>query len=431
MEHAIRTGIGKALPVPRGPPRRPGRPTRSSADPPADTPPRRPMEAYRQLDYLLLDDQFTEEERMVRDSVRAWVGERFMPLVMEHFEAGTFPLELSAELGEMGVFGPTIPEEYGGAGLNSVSYGLICQELERGDSGLRSFVSVQGSLVMYPIFAWGSEEQKREWLPKLARGEAIGCFGLTEPDAGSNPGGMLTTAKRDGSDWILNGRKMWITNGTVSDVSVVWARSPEGIRGFLVPKGTKGFSAPEQKHKWSLRASITSELVLDDVRLPESARLPLAEGLKCPLGCLTQARYGITWGALGAACAVFDEVLGYTKERIVFDKPLAGFQIPQTKLAEMANQITLGQLLALRLGRLKDEGRMTPAMVNLAKRNNVRMALEQARIGRDMLGANGISLEYQTGRHMCNLESVYTYEGTHDIHTLAVGAELTGLAAFR
>jgi glutaryl-CoA dehydrogenase len=389
------------------------------------------MQPYRQLDFLLLDELFSEEERMVRDTVRAWVSERFMPLVMEHFEAGTFPMELRGELGELGVFGPTIPEEYGGAGLNGVTYGLICQELERGDSGLRSFVSVQGSLVMYPIHAFGSEEQKREWLPRLARGEAIGCFGLTEPDAGSNPGGMQTRAKKDGSDWILNGRKMWITNGTVSDIAVVWARTEEGIRGFLVPKGTKGFSAPEQKHKWSLRASITSELVLDDVRLPASAMLPLSNGLKSPLSCLTQARYGITWGAVGAACAVFDEALNYVKEREVFDKPLAAYQIPQAKLAEMANQITLAQLMALRCGRLKDEGRLTPAMVNLAKRNNVRMALEQSRIARDMLGANGISLEYQTGRHMLNLESVFTYEGTHDIHTLAVGAELTGIAAFR
>ncbi|HKX46897.1 MAG TPA: acyl-CoA dehydrogenase family protein [Planctomycetota bacterium] len=389
------------------------------------------MQPFRQLDYLLLDRELAEDELLVRDTVRSWVSERFLPLVMPHWEAGTFPLELTPELGELGVFGPTVPEEYGGAGLNSVQYGLICQELERGDSGLRSFVSVQGSLVMYPIFAFGSEAQKRHWLPKLASGQAIGCFGLTEPDAGSNPGGMLTTGRKDGGDWILNGRKMWITNGTIADVAVVWARTPDGIRGFLVEQGTPGFSAPEQKHKWSLRASITSELVLEDVRVPDRNLLPGSGGLKSPLSCLTQARYGITWGALGAALAVFDEVLGYSKTRIVFDKPLAGYQIPQAKLAEMATQITLGQLLALRLGRLKDAGDMTPAMVNLAKRNNVRIALEQARIGRDMLGANGISLEYQTGRHMCNLESVYTYEGTHDIHTLAVGNELTGLAAFR
>jgi glutaryl-CoA dehydrogenase len=389
------------------------------------------MAEYRHLDFMLLDDQLAEEELMVRDTVRSWVSERFMPVVMEHFEAGTFPTELTPELAELGVFGPTIPEEYGGAGLNSVSYGLICQELERGDSGLRSFVSVQGSLVMYPIHAFGSEEQKREWLPKLASGEAIGCFGLTEPDAGSNPGGMLTYAKKDGGDWVINGRKMWITNGTVSDVAIVWAQTDEGIRGFCIPTNLPGFSAPEQKHKWSLRASITSELVLDDVRVPDSMRMPETVSLRNPLMCLTQARYGIAWGGVGAASAIFDECLNYTKERTVFDKPLAGYQIPQAKLAEMATQITLGQMLALRLGRLKDEGRMTPAMVNMAKRNNVRLALDAARVGRDMLGANGISLEYQTGRHMCNLESVYTYEGTHDIHTLALGAELTGIQAFR
>ena len=389
------------------------------------------MANFKQLDYLDLEDQYSEEERMVRDTVRSWVGERFLPLVMEHFEAGTFPTELTPELAELGVFGPTVPEEYGGAGLNSVAYGLICQELERGDSGLRSFVSVQGSLVMYPILAYGSEEQKRTWLPKLASGEAIGCFGLTEPDFGSNPGGMLTTAVKKGDDWVLNGRKMWITNGTVSDISVVWARAEEGIRGFLVPSDAAGFQAPEQKHKFSLRASITSELVLEDVVVPDSARLPGAEGLRAPLGCLTQARYGIAWGALGAAHACFDEALQYSQERIVFDKPLAAFQLPQKKLADMGTQITLGQLMALRLGRLKDAGRLTPAQVSMGKRNNVAIALDIARVCRDMLGANGISLEYQVGRHLCNLESVITYEGTHDIHTLAVGHELTGLPAYR
>jgi glutaryl-CoA dehydrogenase len=389
------------------------------------------MQPFRQLDFLKLDSEFSQDELMVRDTVRAWVSERFLPLVMEHFEAGSFPHELTPELAELGVFGPTIPEEYGGAGLNSVHYGLICQELERGDSGLRSYVSVQGSLVMYPIHAFGSEEQKREWLPRLAKGQAIGCFGLTEPDAGSNPGGMRTFAKKDGKDWILNGRKMWITNGTVAQVAIVWAQTEQGIRGFCIPTGLKGFSAPEQKHKWSLRASVTSELVLEDVRVPDSMRLPETTSLRNPLMCLTQARYGITWGAVGAALAVYDEVLNYTKERTVFDKPLAGYQIPQMKLAEMATQITMGQLLCLRLGRLKDQGQMTAAMVNMVKRNNVHMALAQARVGRDMLGANGISLEYQTGRHMLNLESVYTYEGTHDIHTLALANELTGLAAFR
>lgn len=389
------------------------------------------MQPFRQLDFLLLDSEFSDDERMVRDTVRSWVSERFLPVIMEHFEAGTFPHEMTPELADLGVFGPTIPEEYGGAGLSSVHYGLICQELERGDSGLRSYVSVQGSLVMYPIHAFGSEEQKREWLPKLAKGEAIGCFGLTEPDAGSDPGAMRTTAKRDGDDWILNGRKMWITNGTVADVAIVWAQTEDGIRGFCIPTNLKGFSAPEQKHKWSLRASITSELVLEDVRVPDSMRMPETKSLRNPLMCLTQARYGITWGALGAALSVYDEVKNYIADRIVFKKPLAAYQIPQMKLAEMATQITNGQLQTLRLGRLKDEGKMTPAMVNMVKRHNVHMALTQARVGRDMLGANGISLEYQTGRHMCNLESVYTYEGTHDVHTLALGAELTGIQAFR
>ena len=386
---------------------------------------------FRQLDYLGLDDQFSEDELMVRDAVRSWVTERYLPIAMEHFEAGTFPMDLVPELAELGVFGPTTPAEYGGAGVNNVTYGLICQELERGDSGLRSFVSVQGSLVMWPIFAYGSEEQKRRWLPLLASGKAIGCFGLTEPDFGSNPGGMLTTAVKKGDEWVLNGRKMWITNGTCSQVAVVWARTSEGIRGFLVEEGTPGFSAPEQKHKFSLRASITSELVLQDVVVKDSARLPNAIGLKAPLGCLTQARYGIAWGGLGAAYAYFDEALQYAKSRIVFDKPLAGFQIPQKKFADMATQITMGQMLALRLGRLKDAGKLTPSHVSMGKRNNVMLGLEVARVCRDILGANGISLEYQVGRHLCNLESVVTYEGTHDIHTLAIGQELTGLPAYR
>ena len=388
------------------------------------------MSSFQQLDFFALDDQFSEEELMVRDTVRSWVGERFMPVIMEHWENGTFPMEMTSELAELGVFGPTIPEEYGGAGMNSVTYGLICQELERGDSGLRSFVSVQGSLVMYPIFAFGTAEQKQEWLPKLASGQAIGCFGLTEPDFGSNPGGMLTTARKDGDDYVLNGRKMWITNGTCAQVAIVWAKTEDGIRGFVVPTDLPGFSAPEQKHKWSLRASITSELVMEDVRVPASAMLPGVKGLRGPLSCLTQARYGIAWGGVGAALACFDEALQYSKERIIFDKPLAGFQLAQAKLAEMGTQITMGQMLALRLGRLKDEGTFTPQQVSMAKRNNVRLGLETARTCRDMLGANGISLEYQTGRHMLNLESVITYEGTHDIHTLIVGHELTGLPAY-
>ncbi len=389
------------------------------------------FQQFQQLDYFDLDDQFSEEELMVRDTVRSWVGERFLPVVAEHFEAGTFPMEMVPELAELGVFGPTTPEEYGGAGMNSVAYGLICQELERGDSGLRSFVSVQGSLVMWPIFAYGSEEQKREWLPKLAGGKAIGCFGLTEPDFGSNPGGMQTTARKDGDDYILNGRKMWITNGTCSQVAIVWAQTEDKIRGFVVPTDLPGFSAPEQKHKWSLRASITSELVMEDVRVPASAMMPGIKGLAGPLNCLTQARYGIAWGGVGAALACFDEALRYSKERIVFDKPLSNYQLAQKKLADVATNITLGQLLALRAGRMKDEGRLTSQQVSMAKRNNVMLGLETARTMRDMLGANGISLEYQTGRHMLNLESVVTYEGTHDIHTLAIGHELTGTPAYR
>ena len=389
------------------------------------------MEPYRSLDFFGLEQSLDEDHLMVRDAVRTWVSERFLPTIADHFEAGTFPMDLVGELAELGVFGANLPEEYGCAGLDNVSYGLICQELERGDSGLRSFVSVQGALVMWPVFAYGSEEQKQRWLPALASGEKIGCFGLTEPDFGSNPGGMLTTARRDGEDWVIDGRKMWITNGTISDVAVVWARTEDGIRGFLVEADCPGFSAPEQKKKWSLRASITSELILDGVRVPDSARLPGAEGLKAPLSCLTQARYGIAWGALGAATACFHEGLGYAKERVVFDKPLAGFQLAQKKLADLATRITCGQLLAYELGRRKDAGEATANQVSMAKRNNVELALDTARVVRDMLGANGISLEYQTGRHMLNLESVITYEGTHDIHTLAIGAALTGLPAYR
>jgi glutaryl-CoA dehydrogenase len=388
------------------------------------------MGPFRPLDFLELEEELSEDQRMVRDAIRAWVSERFLPGIADHFEAGEFPLDQVGELAELGVFGPSLPERYGCAGLDDVSYGLICQELERGDSGLRSFCSVQGSLVMWPIHAFGSEEQKEYWLPRLAAGEAIGCFGLTEPDHGSNPGGMQTRAVRDGDEWVLDGRKMWITNGTCCHLALVWARCEDTIRGFLVPAQTPGFSAPEQKHKWSLRASTTSELVLEGVRLPADAMLPDARGLKGPLSCLTQARYGIAWGAIGAALACFDEALQYSRERIVFDRPLAGFQLAQQKFAHMATRITLAQLAALRVGRLKQAGKMTPAQVSLIKRNNVEMALETARTVRDMLGANGISLEYQTGRHMCNLESVFTYEGTHDIHTLIVGEDITGLRAF-
>ncbi|MEM7308053.1 MAG: acyl-CoA dehydrogenase family protein [Planctomycetota bacterium] len=390
------------------------------------------MDAFQELDYLSLDDSYTEEERMVRDTVRGWVSERFLPLVMEHWEAGTFPTELTPELAELGVFGSNLPEEYGCAGLNNRAYGLICQELERGDSGLRSFVSVQGALVMFPIFAFGSEEQKRHWLPKLASGQAIGCFGLTEPDFGSNPGGMISTCKRDGTDWILNGRKMWITNGTIADVGVFWAKDEEGrVRGFLVEKGMPGYTAPEQKHKWSLRCSVTSEMVCDDVRVPADSELPNTAGLKSPLTCLTQARYGIAWGGVGAALACFDEALQYSKERIVFDKPLASFQLVQKKLADCATDITLGQMMSLRLAELKERGELQHFHVSMGKRNNVAMALNTGRVLRDVLGANGITLEYGVGRHMCNLETVYTYEGTHDIHTLAIAERLTGIPAYR
>lgn len=389
------------------------------------------MPPYRPLDFCALEEQLGDDERAIRDAVRAWISERFLPLVPGHFDAGTFPMELAPELGRLGVFGSNLPGEASGGGLSEVAYGLICRELERGDSGLRSFVSVQSSLVMWPIHTYGSDEQRQEWLPRLASGEAVGCFGLTEPGFGSNPGGMRTVARRDGEDWVLDGHKLWITNGSVADVALVWARVDDTFRGFLVPAGTPGFSAPEQHRKWSLRASITSELVLEGVRLPASAMLPGVRGLKGPLSCLNQARYGIAWGATGAMAAVLDEGLRYAGEREVFERPLAGYQLPQQKLADVATELTLAQLLALRLGRLKEAGELTPAQVSMAKRNNVMKALEAARTVRDLLGANGVSLEYQVGRHLCNLESVVTYEGTHDIHALAIGQELTGLSAFR
>mgnify|MGYP002628544238 CR=1 FL=1 len=389
------------------------------------------IDPYKALDFFDLDDQFSEEELMVRDAVRTWTSERFMPLIGDAFEAGTFPMELVPELGELGVFGCTFPEKYGCADMNGTTYGIICQELERGDSGLRSFVSVQGSLVMYPIFTFGTEEHRMEWLPKLASGKAVGCFGLTEPDAGSDPGSMTTRAVKDGDDWILNGRKMWITNGTIADVAIVWAQTDDGIRGFVVPTNTPGFSAPEQKHKFSLRASVTSELVMEDVRLPGSALMPGSGGLKSPLMCLTQARYGIAWGSIGAAMACFDEGLQYAQDRVVFGSPLAAKQLAQKKLADMATEISLAQLMNLRLGRMKDSGTLRPHQVCMAKRNGCEVGLKTARVVRDMLGANGISLEFQTGRHMCNLESVITYEGTHDVHTLAIGMALTGISAFR
>jgi glutaryl-CoA dehydrogenase len=387
-------------------------------------------------DFFNIDASFSEEERAIRDTIRRWVDERVLPIIGDCYVQGRFPKELIPEMAELGVFGANLPEEYGCAGLNNVSYGLIMQELERGDSGVRSFASVQGALVMYPIFAFGSEEQKRAWLPKMAKGEAIGCFGLTEPDFGSNPAGMITMAReqKDGT-WVLNGSKMWITNGSTAHVAVVWAKTNDNpdassIRGFLVPSTTKGFSAKDQKGKLSLRASDTSELVFSDVHLPADAILPSSGGLKSPLMCLTQARYGISWGAVGAAMACFEEASSYAKNRVMFDRPIGGFQIQQQRLAEMLTGIVQGQLLTLHLGRLKDAGTMTPQQVSLAKRNNVSMATDVAREARRLLGAVGVLAEYSAMRHMANLESVYTYEGTHDVHSLVLGQAITGLNAF-
>ena len=394
------------------------------------------MARFEGIDFYDLDSLFTEEERMIRDTVRAFVEDRVMPIIGEAYIERKFPKQLIPELGELGVYGANLPEKYGCAGLNNVSYGLIMQELERGDSGIRSFVSVQGALVMYPIFAFGSEEHRTEWLPKLATGEAIGCFGLTEPDYGSDPGGMITPAKQTSDGWLLNGGKMWITNGSMADVAIIWAQTRElgdvkGIRGFVVPTNTPGFSSRDQKGKLSLLASDTSEIVLQDVELPESAVMPESTGgLKHPLMCLTQARYGISWGAVGAAMACFHEALSYSKERLMFGAPIGGKQIQQVRLADMLTSITTGQLLTYRLGRMKDEGTMTPQQVSLAKRANADMATNVAREARRLLGANGILVEYNSMRHMANLESVYTYEGTHDIHSLILGQKLTGLSAF-
>ncbi len=387
-------------------------------------------------DFFDIDSALSEEERAVRDSVRQFVDERVLPIIGQHYIDGHFPLELVPEMGKLGVFGANLPEEYGCAGLNNVAYGLIMQELERGDSGVRSFASVQGALAMYPIFAFGSEDQKRQYLPKMASGEIIGCFGLTEPDYGSNPSGMITMAReqKDGS-WLLNGAKMWITNGSTANIAVVWAKtngdkSDKSIRGFIVPRGTAGFTSKDQKGKLSLRASDTSELVFQDVHLPADAILPGSGGLKSPLMCLTQARYGISWGAVGAAMACYEEALSYAKNRVMFDKPIAGFQIQQQRLAEMLTEIVKAQLVSLHLGRLKDAGSYTPQQVSLAKRNNVNIATDIAREARRLLGANGILAEYASMRHMANLESVYTYEGTHDVHSLILGQAVTGLNAF-
>jgi glutaryl-CoA dehydrogenase len=385
--------------------------------------------AFSGVDYYALDELLSDDERLVRDTFRRFVDEEVMPTIGRHFRAGTFPKELPARLGALGALGASL-EGYGCAGLGPVAYGLIMQELERGDSGVRSFASVQGSLVMYPIHAFGSAAQKERWLPKMARGEAIGCFGLTEPDFGSNPSGMRTTAKRSGDRWVLNGEKRWITSGGICDVAVVWARTDDGVRGFLVERGTQGFSTRDIDGKFSLRASVTSELIFEDCAIPLDAILPGVTGLKGPLSCLTQARYGIAWGAVGAAMACYDEALRYTQSRAQFKRPLAGHQLVQLKLVDMLEEITKAQLLAWRLGRLKEAKRARPQQVSLAKRNNVKMALEIARNARDLLGASGITDEYQSGRHMCNLESVFTYEGTDHIHTLIVGEDITGLAAF-
>ncbi|HEV8599224.1 MAG TPA: acyl-CoA dehydrogenase family protein [Gemmatimonadales bacterium] len=387
------------------------------------------------VDFYQLEGSLSEEERAVRDTLRAWVDEHLMPVIGDCYIEGRFPKQLIPGLAELGVLGANLPEEYGCAGLNNVAYGLIMQELERGDSGIRSFASVQGALVMYPIHAFGSAEQKQYWLPRLAAGKEIGCFGLTEPDYGSNPGGMITTARENQDGWVLNGTKMWITNGSQATVAIVWAKTGavddvKSIRGFIVPSKTKGYAAKDQKGKLSLRASDTSEIHLDNVQLPKDALLPESGGIKSPLSCLTQARYGIAWGAIGAAMACYDEALSYSKQRVMFDKPIGGTQIQQVRLADMLTEITKAQCLTLQLGRLKDAGKVTPQQVSLAKRNNVSMACDIAREARRLLGANGILVEYHSMRHLANLESVYTYEGTHDMHSLILGEAVTGLSAF-
>lgn len=386
--------------------------------------------AFQGTDFFRIDELYTEEELMVRDSVREFVDEQIVPIIEEHYMQGTFPMELTEKLGNMGMFGIKTSEKYGGAGANYTTYGLAMQELERGDSGVRSFASVQNSLVMFPIEAYASEEKKQEWLPKLATGKAIGCFGLTEPDHGSNPSGMLTTAKKIDGGYLLNGAKMWITNGTLADVAVVWAKLDGRITGFLVEKGMKGFSAPEMKNKHSLRASITSELIFQDVEVPEINRLNI-DGLKGPLSCLTQARYGIAYGAIGAAMQVYESSINYSKSRIQFDKPIAGFQMVQEKLVYMFSEISKAQLVAYRVGRLMESGNFLPEHISFAKRNNVKIALESSRMAREIHGANGILSEYPIMRHANNLESVYTYEGTHDIHTLILGQHITGIPAFK
>ncbi len=388
------------------------------------------MEKFRGVDYYRIDDLLTEEQRMMRDAVRDWVEAKFLPVVSQHHRDGTFPMELARDLGEMGVFGATL-KGYGCAGLDNVAYGLIMQELERGDSGLRSFASVQSGLVMYPIHRYGSDAQKDRWLPRLQSGVALGCFGLTEPDHGSDPGSMKTRAVRKGNEYVLNGTKLWITNGSLADVAVVWAKGDDGeIGGYLVEKGTPGYSTMDIHGKFSMRASITSELAFADCRIPLENKLPGVKGLKGPLSCLSQARYGIAWGAIGAAMACYDWALQYSQQRIQFNKPIGSFQLVQQKLVWMITEITKAQLLCWRLGQLKDAGRARPQQISMAKMNNVQMALDGARMARDILGAAGIVDEHPIIRHMMNLETVNTYEGTHDIHTLIVGRDITGLDAF-
>jgi glutaryl-CoA dehydrogenase len=386
--------------------------------------------SYQGVDFYRIEELLSPEEILVRNTVDSFVREEFLPLIEDSFEEATFPLEIVPRLGELGLFGIKM-QGYGGAGMNNVCYGLACMELERGDTGLRSFISVQNSLVMYPIYTFGSDEQKERWLPRLAGGEAIGCFGLTEPDHGSDPGGMKTKAKKVGDDYVINGSKMWITNGSVADVSVIWAKTDDGIRGFLLEKETEGFTSSEIKKKLSMRSSVTSELFFDEVVVPKANMLPGAQGLRAPLMCLDEARYGISWGAVGAAMACYEAALDYAKSRIQFGRPIAAFQLTQRKLVKMLSEITKAQLLSLQLGRMRDEGKATYREVSLAKMNNAEEALKIAREARSILGANGISLEYPVIRHMNNLESVYTYEGTNEIHTLILGLEITGMNAFR
>ena len=384
------------------------------------------------LDYLNISNHFSDEELMVQNNAYEFCKKEVAPIIEEYYEKGEFPMHLVSKFAELGFFGVNLPEKYECGGMSNIAYGLVCQELERVDSGIRSFASVQGSLVMYPIFAYGSEDQKNKWLPRLAKGEAIGCFGLTEPNFGSNPSGMVTNVKKTDGGFILNGSKMWITNGTIADIAIVWAKDENGvIKGFIVEKDFEGFSAPEQHGKWSLRASVTSELVFEDVFVPKENMLPNIEGLKGPLGCLNQARYGIGWGTIGAAMNCYETALSYAKDRVQFDRPIAGYQLIQDKLVWMLNEISKGQLLALQVGKNKDDGSLKHTQVSMLKSNNVRVARECAKLSREILGANGITMDYPIMRHMMNIESVYTYEGTNEMHMLVLGNDITGLPAFR